>query len=127
MKRLTRKDGEYYRVDRYSIFNYEEESESIIFNLSRKLGKLEDLEEEIGCPLEILFRALEDGFYVDKEQVEKEPAWENNKGLTKIGCPKYFKLNMWYKTIEVDREGQYLEIELSDYKKSWWLKEDRSE
>ena len=98
-----------------------------IKKLTDKLGKLEDLEEEIRCPLEVVFRALKDGFYVDKEQVEKEPAWENNKGFTQIGCPKYFKLNLWYKTIEVDREGHYLEIELSDYKKTWWLKADQSE
>jgi len=92
-----------------------------------KLSNLENWEDKIGCPLEVMFRALNDGFYVDKEQVEKEPAWENNKGLSQIGCPKYFKLNLWYKTIEVDRAGHYLEIKLSDYKKTWWLKADRSE
>jgi len=92
-----------------------------------ELHNYKQLEEEIGCPLDIVIRALKDGFYVDKEQVEKEPTWENNKGLVQIGCPKYFKLNLWYKTIEVDREGHYLEIELSDYKKTWWLKADRSE
>ncbi len=93
----------------------------------QELAQYRALAEQIGCPLEVVFRALKDGFYVDKEQVEKQPAWENNKGLTKIGSSKYFRLNMWYKTIEVEREIHYLEVELSDYKKTWWLKEDKSE
>ena len=33
--------------------------------ITQKLGKLEDIEEELGIPLEVLFKALKDGIYVE--------------------------------------------------------------
>ena len=53
MNRLTKKVGDNYcsqNGDFYDLYN--------------KLGKLEDLGEELGCPLEVLVKAL-NGFYID--------------------------------------------------------------
>ena len=56
MKRLTYNEvlaNQYYpneNIDNEEIFN--------------KLGKLEDIEQELGIPLEVLFKALKDGVYI---------------------------------------------------------------
>ena len=110
MERLTTKTGRYYTVDRYSIFHYEEESESIIDKLSNKLGKLEDLEEEIGCPLEIFFRALKEGIY--------------NEGMKHFNIEHYF---VDRNSFDIHYNHSVIVFKVSDYKKTWWLKEDKSE
>ena len=93
-----------------------------------KLGKLEDLEEQLGCPLEVVAQALSIGFYIDINKVEIDPPLENTTDeLLLVNCPKDFRLNLWYERIEVASFGHYLEIYLKDYKKTWWLKKDEGE
>lgn len=76
-----------------------------------KLGKLEDLEEEIGCPIEVIFRALKDGIYSKdfREDITQRAVlmfWEDYGWILQTySCDEYTK----------------------DYKKTWWLKEDKSE
>ena len=36
---------------------------SELIRANKKLGKLEDIEEELGIPLEVLFKALKEGIY----------------------------------------------------------------
>lgn len=80
-----------------------------------KLGKLEDLEEEIGCSLEVIFKAIKNGIY-----------YKNNARKT-IYIKVYFTTNS-YKTEFVLRDLNDDYALLSrNYKKTWWLKEDRSE
>ena len=80
-----------------------------------KLGKLEDLEEEIGCPLEV---------YVGISQ----------QNITKV----YDEYGMEYIILKVIRDqfnacnfmnglNNTLVCEWKDYKKTWWLKKDKSE
>ena len=101
MERLTNKIGseeKHYNTDQ-------------VYKSFDKLGKLEDLEEEIGCPLEVLFRALNDGFY--------------RKGLFDDSLYYFEKVyieNGWL----CEKQGAG-EVLISEYKKTWWLKEDRSE
>lgn len=78
-----------------------------------KLGRLEDLEEELGCPLEVVLEALKNGFYcVDNDNqvirnfkaplcfnsTSKEFYWSGNN----IGYP-----------------------DLKDYGKTWFLKGEK--
>ena len=119
LDRYVRKDDNDLFIDKNTFKPLEDELEYA--------DKCHNLEEQLGCPLEVVFKALDKGFYIDTKKVEKEPSWENPKRISLVGCPKYFRLNLWYKTIEVDRFGNYLEIWLKDYKKTWWLKEDKSE
>jgi len=100
MSRLTKKVGDNYcsqNGDFYDLYN--------------KLGKLEDLEEQIGCPLEILFRALIEGIYHNEKfehpllVLDEDNFKENNFHLVVVGTIVY----------------------LEDYKKTWWLKKDKSE
>ena len=101
-------------------------------------AKYKQLEEELGCPLEVLFKALNEGFLCEKfvikqdnykDYPEKWEQWkkEYNNELQHIGNTKYLNLNMWYKIIYFSKGDTYMEIWLEDYKKIWWLKEDKSE
>ena len=93
-----------------------------------KLGRFEDLEEQLGCPLEVVAQALSRGFYIDINKVEMDPPLKSpTEDLLLVNCPKDFRLNLWYERIEVASFGHYLEIYLKDYKKTWYLKEDKSE
>lgn len=100
--------------------------------------KCHNLEEQLGCPLDVMFKALDKGFVCEKFVVkqdnykdypEKWEQWkkENNNELQHIGNTKYLNLDMWYKIIYFSKGDTYMEIWLEDYKKTWWLREDKSE
>ena len=87
-----------------------------------------NLEEQLGCPLEVVVKALSRGFYIDINKVEIDPPLKNPSGdLILINRPKDFRLNLWYERIEVASFGHYLEVYLKDYKTTWWLETDKSE
>ena len=73
-----------------------------------KLGKLEDIEEELGCSLEVVFKALKEGIVVPEYD-----AWFPTVSLVKVKLS-----NIWC------FECQATLHELKDYKKTWWLPED---
>lgn len=74
----------------------------------QKLGKLEDIEDELGCPLDVVFKALKDGILI------------NNK---KWWLPR---VNLIY--MIVDNEYVFIcenySYKLKYYKKTWWLCSD---
>lgn len=88
-----------------------------------KLGELEDLEEELGCPLGVVAHLVMDKpFYYEDE----------NGDLHKIDCyelcNKGLIFYMSWKDVDIYLgENGDIEIPLSDYKESFWLKEDKSE
>lgn len=75
--------------------------------------KYHNLEEQLGCTLEVLFKALNGViYYMDDECLEyavNPYLVKDDKGL----AFDIFDLGSW--------------VYLSDYKKTWWLKEDKSE
>lgn len=85
-------------------------SNDMIFN---KLGKLEDIEEQLGCPLDVLVKIL---LY---------PKIRTRFGIREIDKIDYY--------VEDDNRGLMIYFKngtfdkVSNYKKTWWLKEDRSE
>ena len=99
-----------------------------------KLGELEDLEEELGCPLDVVLKALEQGFIygsvfteddfikweISHFEKDKILGWclQNVRGVT-IG----FKQNGYEAFSHLESE-MFL---LKNYKITWWLKEDKSE
>lgn len=125
MERLTEKKGNEYDFKcGANHFDYCGGREEII----NKLGQLEDIEEELGCPLEIITgimlrkineiyvnygdggynspyedicKASVDGLYDDENYLSYNSNWVIETNL----CP----------------------VPLKDYKTAWWLKEDRSE
>ena len=78
-----------------------------------KLGKLEDLEEQLGCPLEVVVKALQNGiFYEDV-----------------ANCMKYMVVDLSFNlegdfVLYFDDEEHWL---ARNYNKTWWLKIDKSE
>lgn len=76
-----------------------------------KLGKLEDLEEELGCPLEVMVKAIKNGIYYDDKFeypvfiLDKDNFKDKNYHLLVVGTIVYLK----------------------EYKETFWLKEDKSE
>lgn len=103
MERLTEKINDY---GCYAIFN--------VNDAIRKLGKLEDLEEELGIPLEVLFKALKEGFYYKSKTPDGifmypqiNTTIGHQKGEWFIGC------YTWWLT--------------KDYGKTWALTEEELE
>lgn len=74
-----------------------------------KLGQLEDLEEQLECPLEVVFKALKQDYVYTNV---------GKRGRLAIGFYGDF-LALFY--------GKYEMLRVSNYKKTWWLKEDKSE
>ena len=121
MSRLTK-----YRDD-IQAYDYIELCGGISQAVTNKLGKLEDLEEQLGCPLEVLFKALKDGiYYQDGILIHITPSDDTpivlnfNEGYPVLECMK--------KTKDIIYTTQCCyDMWVSDYKKTWWLKEDKSE
>lgn len=97
---------------------YDEKQKQYIRLASRlavdnKLGKLEDLEEQLGCTLEVVFKALENGVYYEDV----------------ANCMKYMVVDLHF-NLEGDfilyfDDEEYLLVK--NYKRTWWLKKDKSE
>ena len=96
--------------------------EATIANLERdkqtikdELFKYRDLEKELGCPLEVIFKALRQGYIYSS--VEKDYIID-----LKIDEQSFFIAG--YKDANVSTR---FNVYLDNYKKTWWLKEDKSE
>ena len=89
-----------------------------------KLGRIEDLEEQIGCPLEVVFKALTNGF---KFIISSHKLGTQNQRVNQmIYCDYaylYYANDVKEWCISTINDYFYLK----DYKKTWWLKEDKSE
>lgn len=78
-----------------------------------KLGRLEDLEEQLGCPLEVVLKALQNGIYYEDV----------------ANCMKYIVVDLHF-SLEGDFVLYFDDDECllaRNYKKTWWLKKDKSE
>lgn len=121
MSRLTNKvDGKYYPImNQYGYDNVRNE-------IYHKLGKLEDLEDELGCSLDVVFKALKDKEIIVKYTYGLDEPIEKLKTHKISGLSIYFTdFVFWvYDDIIVDNE---FDVNLKDYKKTWWLKEELKE
>ena len=85
-----------------------------------KLGQLEDLEEQLGCPLEVVGKAITYGIAYELKNglIESEP----HISLTECGYG--YILCSGSSKRKIVENGEF---QTKDYKKTFWLKEDRSE
>lgn len=74
-----------------------------------KLGKLEDIEEELGIDLITLFKALKDGIYVVED---------NDNYIVKDSIKS---IENWADGWGISTNMEYLELSFSDYGKTWAL------
>ena len=99
---------------RKRIYNYElDYSRDEISKIICKLGKLEDLEEQIGCPLDVVIKAMTSQIYYDIASG------------TGISVQPFLVVNEDGMFV-FDTMGDADYIYLNDYKQTWWLKKDRS-
>ena len=126
MNRLTKKIKGYYSVDLRTCLPMEYEQIENSNACVDKLGKLEDIEEELGIDLITLFKALKDGIWTNQEQCY---------GDEKQGKIRFFQVrllleenavgcihNSMWKGEEVIRT-----LYLKDYGKTWALTKEELE
>ena len=112
-------------MSRLTTVNWNGEIEVTIdneFRILRKLSKLEDIEDELGCPLDVVFKALK-----DKEIIFKHIVGLENPKIT-LETPKVVGLGFSGKYFDLwlcdSPYGDEFCVNTNDYKKTWWLKED---
>jgi len=121
-ERLTKKvEGE----DRYIATNFKRNGnlfhsiDNYNAKVYNKLGKLEDLEEELGCPLDVREQALKQDeiFYIEKNQNKMIRVVAMNCGYINNGeC-----------VLNCLANGIWFCLPTKDYKNTWWLKETKEE
>ena len=125
MNRLTNKDfnGNYYSYTTQG--NYiegcftRENKEWFYGNVVNKLGKLEDIEEDLGCPLEVVIKALKDGFYFkykDKILSSNEYSVQTRTNIRGNWVFVFDSNNLTLLTIKI-----------KDYGNTWWLSEPKED
>ena len=86
------------------------------YNAIQKLGKLEDLEEQLGCPLEVFFKVIA----TKKVYIV----------LPKCNLNRVYFVNLDFSAQDILTLGFFvggLKFLFNEYKITWWLKEDKSE
>lgn len=86
-----------------------------IIEMATDLLEYKKVEEQLGCPLEVVFKALTNGVYVKDFPNESNTLKMFGLNLTNIE-------NEWYMITKF-----YANVKVKDYKKTWWLKADKSE
>ena len=129
MSRLTK-----YEPRKYSMFPYQLKDDELSTKLDsiHKLGQLEDLEEELGCPLDVVFKALKEGIIVcddDNIDVSYKPI-EISLGVQLYLGKLTFVLKNFDQVDAVICDSFGLNYFpdfwlLKDYQKTWWLKGDK--
>ena len=112
MERLTQFNESYYEI-KDDKGNLIAPKYSKLDQVITKLGKLEDLEQELGCPIEVLFKAIKNEIYVYdvnsncRKVIKEEPTFILDKEINKK------------KSFGFVITGRY--IYLKDYGKTWAL------
>lgn len=116
MSRLTKKMKHYCDTD--IDFDYKFADEDVcVGEIVDKLGKLEDLEEELGCPLEVVIEHIKESYKMLCQHIEI------NEEYIKLGkCRDLEELVRRSDDIAISKEQKGL-----CEKYFTWLKEDKSE
>ena len=114
MERLTEKTKNGYRV--------KDNDCSIRFDVL-KLGKLEDLEDELGIPLEVLFKAFKEGIWTNYLfEVDESIEGKFNFRRLKLFNYKDLYLEELYHPYGDENCGERgICVKLKDYGKTWAL------
>lgn len=85
------------------------EAFKVVETALQRLEAIDKLQEQLGCPLDVLFKALENGIYYVN------------------GNHAFVTLHYYNVTKKYGLKDGMIINHLSDYKKTWWLKEDKRE
>ena len=117
MERLT--NYEFMAKQYYPNENIDNEE---IFN---KLGKLENIEDELGVPLEVIFKALKDGVYKKiNNQIWKCYDLDIHYNISE---QKYMLNAYSIENIETFEASYETTIYIEDYGKTWFLTKEELE
>lgn len=118
MNRLTYKLDEPIKIKNLN-YEYNKNSKQKISNnmIFNKLGKLEDIEEEFGCPLDAIFKALKDRKLVSINAISSEKP-EITLGIYKI-LGLMFDGENYVLYIYKDNDLTY--VYTKDFGKTWML------
>ena len=111
MNRLTRKLKSCFLIDLRTCEPMEYEQIEDSNACVDKLGKLEDIEEELGIDLITLFKAYSNGFYVKGEKEKQYIDFQNA-----LNANAFKNKEMFY-----GHEYCYQYVKLYDYGKDWAL------
>lgn len=98
-------------------FDNSDEYKEIYNRVDDKSIIIDCMEEDLNCPLDVLFKAKEQQKIWTIDQwcsVEKIIVWDKSRK------------HKAYIDVKCDN-GLHILASITDYKKSWWLKEDKSE
>jgi hypothetical protein len=112
MSRLTKRDYEKWeQCNGY----YNQKNAERLTQITHKLGKLEDLEEELGCPLEVVFKVLKgEKILCENEEYYGSLRWN-------------FYTREFVFDLNTDKEITNFYLKTNDYGKNWWLKGEKNE
>lgn len=120
MERLTKKikgeSGDFYEIS--DEFQPSSEDECID-DLSEKLGKLEDIEERMDCPLEIMLQVFRKGIYVKNEYTDYKIEYWYPQEIKVIDAGSQWDV------CKIGRQNKY--VASFNYKKSWALTKEELE
>ena len=135
-ERLTKKAHHYCAEDIDNEYAFADRDTNVEV-LVDKLGQLEDIEEELGCPLDVVFTAMKDGIYYSYDKYDY--GWfslndEYNEDIPKgriifDDAPKLRIPNGidWVFVGKIKNQPNVICCFVKDYKKTWWLRKDKSE
>ena len=131
MDRLTIEQLEYYR-NTYDKYDGIESNE--FDKICNELIEYKNLDEQLGCPLDVVFKAIVDGIVIigDINKYTDMTLWLDTKPTTALIGEKHDfeepRLITYKEWCFSCNSGSYSGcVKLKDYKKNWWLKENREE
>lgn len=130
MNKLTEKEYVNERITNikhYIEFNEREDDKNFFaykeLELYKKAQKYIELTDKLGCPLDVLFKALQNGVWVEANPIDID--FENPKTMY---LEKFLTLEKRLdETLCLDAKDYVDELELKDYKKTWWLSETKED
>ena len=138
MERLTK-----HQPDNFYDYGDNQVNDELINEWYYKLQRLEDIEEELGCPLDVFIKLISIGdLWCEDERMHfnrndygilvGSPKWED-----RFKCetePIYFNFDEDLKESEFwawyhycSNGSDHVILKLKDYGTTWWLKKDKSE
>lgn len=119
MSSVTKKIGELEKKNQELYIDlgaYQNENE----NLVKDIEKYWELEEELGCPLEVVFKVLKNGITFEHKGVN----------LISNDIHLFYFNHRWILRVYAFIQGygsDIFDFELKDYQKTWWLKGEKDE
>lgn len=135
MSRLTKK----FKANGHYVLNLKENFEEESYQVIQKLGRLEDSEEELcnnlsgkneDCSFKVLFEATKYGFWYKVKYLNKyiHLVPDENHTIVYSWNDGYPILQYMEITNDICYTAQCVyDVFFTDYKKTFWLKEDRGE